>query len=202
LLAGILANGSVEKTPIASLVYLSFTIFASPFRVSSSGYPPKGVFYFSSLGYCCGMNKRLEKTILKKWHLKVFLCHSHADATVVHDLYTRLKNSGVDAWLDREKLLAGQNWEHEIRKAILKSDVVIACLSHGFNKQEGFRHEEVKIALEKADLIPEYETFIIPVRLEVCDMPESLRHLHRVDLFERGGYKKLICALQRYVEAR
>jgi hypothetical protein len=147
------------------------------------------------------MNKRLEKTILKKWHLKVFLCHFHADATVVHALYTRLKNSGVDAWLDREKLLAGQNWEHEIRKAILKSDVVITCLSRGFNKQEGFRHEELKIALEKANLIPDYETFIIPVRLDVCDMPESLHHLHRVDLFERGGYKKLIHALWEHAEA-
>ena len=97
------------------------------------------------------MNNRLERLILKKWHLKVFLCHSHADAAAVHALYTRLKNSGVDAWLDKEKLLAGQNWEHEIRKAILKSDVVIACLSRGFNKQQGFRHEELKIALEKAE---------------------------------------------------
>ncbi|MBI5354810.1 MAG: toll/interleukin-1 receptor domain-containing protein [Chloroflexi bacterium] len=139
---------------------------------------------------------------MKKWRLKVFLCHSHADRVAVHALYSRLKNDGVDAWLDREKLLAGQNWGHEIRKAILKSDVVIACLSQGFNKQKGFRHEEVKIALEKANLIPADETFIIPVRLEICDMPESLRHLHRVDLFERGGYKRLIRALKRYAEVK
>jgi hypothetical protein len=26
-------------------------------------------------------------------------------------------------------------------------------------------------------------------------MPESLRHLHRVDLFHAGGYKKLLRAL-------
>ena len=147
------------------------------------------------------MNKLLEKPILKKWHPKVFLCHSHVDSDAVHALYARLKNGGVDAWLDREKLLAGQNWEHEIRKAILKSDVVIACLSRGFNKQEGFRHEELKIALEKASLFPEDETLIIPVRLEICDMPKSLRHLHRVDLFQTGGYKNLIRALRKCVES-
>ena len=106
----------------------------------------------------------------------------------------------MHGWI-RKNCWPGQNWEHEIRKAILKSDVVIACLSKGFNKQKGFRHEELKIALEKANLIPEDETFIIPVRLEICDMPESLRHLHRVDLFERGGYKRLIRALQRHAEA-
>jgi hypothetical protein len=61
----------------------------------------------------------------------------------------------------------------------------------------GFRHEEINIALEKASLFPEGEICIIPVRLEKCDLPESLRHLHRVDLFEEGGYKKLVQALYK-----
>ena len=30
-------------------------------------------------------------------------------------------------------------------------------------------------------------------------MPESLCHLHRVDLFKAGGYKKLIHALREQV---
>lgn len=63
--------------------------------------------------------------------LKVFLCHAHADRDRVHALdgraggvlppyrdHTRLTNDGVDAWLDKEKLLPGQNWELEIRKAV------------------------------------------------------------------------------------
>jgi len=128
---------------------------------------------------------------------KVFLCHSHADRDVVHTLYARLKKDGVDAWLDVENLQPGQNWQHEIRKAILESDMVIICLSRNFNKQQGYRHKELKIALEKARLIPEDVVFVIPVRLEKCDMPESLNHLHRVDLFKTGGYKKLISALSK-----
>jgi hypothetical protein len=170
--------------------------------VPLNGFPLKGVFNFLNVGYCNSMRKLSEKNNLEKWHLKAFLCHSHADRAAVHALYARLKKYGVDAWLDKEKLLAGEDWAFEIRKAILKSDVVIACLSKGFNKQKGFRHEELKIALEKVNLIPEDEIFIIPVRLEVCDMPESLRHLHRVDLFERGGYKRLIHALREHIEAK
>ena len=46
--------------------------------------------------------------------LKVFLCHAHADRDPVRGLYTRLTQDGVDAWLDKEKLLPGQNWELEI----------------------------------------------------------------------------------------
>ena len=50
--------------------------------------------------------------------LKVFLCHAHADRDRVHALYTRLTKDGVDAWLDKAKLLPGQDWELEIRKAV------------------------------------------------------------------------------------
>jgi hypothetical protein len=123
---------------------------------------------------------------------------------------TRLPQDVVDlyAWLNKAKpcdersrtILPGQDWELEIRKVILKSDVVIACLSRGFNKQKGFRHEELKIAFQRVDLIPGDEIFIIPLRLEECDMPESLRHLHCVDLFETDGYKKLVRALRKYVD--
>ena len=53
-----------------------------------------------------------------KHPLKVFLCHAHCDKDTVTALYTRLTKDGVDAWLDKEKLLPGQGWELEIRKAV------------------------------------------------------------------------------------
>ena len=61
--------------------------------------------------------------------LKVFLCHAHADRDPVRGLYSRLTKDGVDAWLDKAKLLPGQgfdrlnlsDWELEIRKAVRES---------------------------------------------------------------------------------
>ena len=131
----------------------------------------------------------------------VFLIHAHSDKEIVHKLYIRLIKDGMHVWLDAENLQPGQDWQHEIRKAILKSDVVIVCLSRGFDQQQGYRHEELKIALEKAKLFISDEIFIIPVRLEKCDMPEALRHLQRVDLFEKSGYKKLLRALREHAVA-
>jgi len=63
--------------------------------------------------------------------LKVFLCHASADKPAVRELYLRLTKDGVDAWLDKEKLLPGQgfdtlnipDWELEIRKAVRETDV-------------------------------------------------------------------------------
>lgn len=125
----------------------------------------------------------------------VFLIHAHSDRAAVHKLHQRLRRDSINAWLDVANLQPGQDWQSEIRAAILTSDAVIVCLSRAFNKQRGYRHEELKLALEKASLLVD-EVFIIPARLEDCEMPESLRHLHRVDLFVKGGYGKLVRALQ------
>jgi formylglycine-generating enzyme required for sulfatase activity len=127
--------------------------------------------------------------------LKVFLCHAHADRDAVRALYTRLTNDGVDAWLDKEKLLGGADWEYEIRNAVRESDVVVVCHSKQFN-QRGFRQKEVKIALEEADLLPKGEIFIIPARLEECDVLDDLKRWHWVDLFEDDGYERLMRALR------
>ncbi|MFN8414641.1 MAG: SUMF1/EgtB/PvdO family nonheme iron enzyme [Anaerolineales bacterium] len=127
--------------------------------------------------------------------LKVFLCHAHADRDAVRKLYIRLTNDGVDAWLDKEKLLPGQDWELEIKKAVREADVVVVCLSKQFN-QAGFRQKEVRLALDTAMEKPEGEIFIIPARLEECDNLESLRRWHWVDLFEKDGHARLMRALR------
>ena len=127
--------------------------------------------------------------------LRIFLLYARSDEEAVRRLYRRLTKDGADVWLDREKLLPGQDWQYEIRKAIHSSDIVIVCLSKQFNKQGGYRHEELKIAVERANFLPDSELFIIPARLEFCDMPELLQRWQRVDLFETGGYKQLMHGL-------
>ena len=105
-------------------------------------------------------------------------------------LYTRLTQDGVDAWFDKENLLPGQDWEFEIRKAVRETDLVVVCLSKNFN-QAGFRQKEVRLALEVAMEKPDGEIFIVPSKLEECEVIDSLRKWHWVDLFEDSGYEKL-----------
>ena len=53
-----------------------------------------------------------------KRSLKVFLCHASGDKPAVRELYKYLIMEGVDAWLDEEKFLPGQDWNEEILKAL------------------------------------------------------------------------------------
>lgn len=128
--------------------------------------------------------------------LRVFLCHASGDKPDVQKLYSRLINDGVDAWLDKEKLLPGQNWQIEIPKAVRNSDVVIVCLSEKSLTKEGFVQKEIKIALDTSDEKPEETIFIIPARLEDCEIPERISAFHCVDLYSDGGYERLLKALQ------
>jgi hypothetical protein len=130
--------------------------------------------------------------------LRIFLLYARSDEEAVHRLHNRLVKAGANVWLDRKSLLPGQDWQSQIRQAILGSDIVIVCLSIQFNKQGGYRHEELKIALEKANFLQEDAIFIIPVCLEKCEMPEPLGRWQRVDLFEPNGYKKLLSALKTH----
>jgi hypothetical protein len=127
--------------------------------------------------------------------LNVFLSHAHADVDAVRVLYNRLIADGVDVWLDRERLLPGQDWDLEIQKALSLADVVIICLSKQFARA-GYRQKEVRIAINKADLQPEGDIFIIPARLGECEIPENLRKWHCVDLFELEGYERLMRTLR------
>jgi SOS-response transcriptional repressor LexA len=127
----------------------------------------------------------------KNRKLKVFLCHSKDDKLQVGELYRRLISDGFDAWLDSEKLMAGQDWDLEIRKAIRNTDAVVVFLSKGSTTKEGYIQKEIRLALDIAEEKPEGTIFLIPARLEVCNVPSRISRFHWVDLFEENGYLKL-----------
>jgi len=130
----------------------------------------------------------------------VFLCHASEDKPAVRELYTRLQGDHFQPWLDEEDLLPGQNWQQEIPRAVRRSHVVLVCLSTRSVNKAGYLQREIKFALDVLEEQPEGMIFIVPVRIEECDVPPSLSHLHYADLFSARGYDKLKRALQLRAE--
>jgi outer membrane protein assembly factor BamD (BamD/ComL family) len=137
----------------------------------------------------------------EKRPLKVFLCHASGDKPPVRDLYKRLSAEGVDAWLDKEKLLPGQDWRLEIPKAVKEADVVVVCLSDKSVTKEGYVQKEIKFALDIAEEKPEGTIFLIPARLEDCAVPERLSRWQWVDLYEENGFIQLLRSLKLRADA-
>lgn len=127
--------------------------------------------------------------------LRVFLCHSSGDKPAVRSLYQRLKEAGFRPWLDEEDILAGQDWRYEIPRAVKSSDVVIVCLTRAATAKRGYIQKEIVLALDTADQQPEGSIFVIPLRLEECDVPDRLSRWHWVDLYKDDGYHRLLRSL-------
>lgn len=127
--------------------------------------------------------------------LSIFLCHSSGDKPAVRELYDRLSKGGFAPWFDAVKLLPSQDWRTEIGKAVRKSDVVLVCLSNHSLVKEGFVQKEIKMVLDLADEKPPETIFIIPVKLEPCEMPERLSQWQWVNYSEPEGYERLVQAL-------
>jgi hypothetical protein len=116
--------------------------------------------------------------------LRVFLCYASQDKPVVRELYQRLNSEGwIDPWLDEEKLLPGQDWDMEIEKAVENADAVIVCLSNNSVNKEGYIQKELRFVLDIALEKPEGEIFIVPIRLDDCEIPRKIRSWHYVDYF-------------------
>lgn len=128
--------------------------------------------------------------------LRVFLCHSSHDKPCVRGLYRKLLDDGFDPWLDEEKLLPGQNWQMEISRAVRTSDVIIVCLSPKAINKSGYVQKEIKYALDIADEQPEDKIFLIPLKLEECDVPERLHRWQWAELFKENGYERLMRAIR------
>jgi hypothetical protein len=128
--------------------------------------------------------------------LEVFLCHSSEDKVRVRQLYRRLTHDGINCWLDEECLLPGQDWEREIRKALRRATHVLVCISESSVGKSGYVQKELRAALDIADEQPDDSIFLIPVRLELCEIPERLRRLQWVDLFGEYGYERLVRSLR------
>lgn len=130
---------------------------------------------------------------------KVFLNHAKEDAKVTRRLYEELTVRGVDVWFDEESLLPGQTWKREVTKAIRACDYFILIFSSKSVNKTGYVNVEIREALEQIKRRPPGEVYVIPVRLDECEVNFlELEELQWVDLFaETGGYEILDRGIQK-----
>jgi hypothetical protein len=130
---------------------------------------------------------------------RVFIAYAAEDASVVDRLCDRLEAEGFDAWLDRRKLLPGQNWPLTILRAINSADFFIACLTRRSVAKRGTFQTELRHALECAARLPVDDLFFLPVRLDECRVPERIAgELQFVDLFPdfEAGVRRIVASIE------
>lgn len=136
---------------------------------------------------------------------QVFIAYVVEDAPVVERLFQDLGDAGFNPWMDRKKLLPGQNWPRAIEHAIETSDFFLACFSSNSAGKRGGFQAEIHYALDCARRIPLDDIFIIPVRLDVCSVPSRIRNeIQYIDLFPdwTRGVRRILSVMQYQLDGR
>src|SRR6266571_7382599 len=127
--------------------------------------------------------------------LKMFLSYAREDSSEVEKLYYHLRRAGFQPWLDIKDILAGEKWERSIWRAVRAADFFLACLTNRSVNKRGFLQKELKQALNIWQEKLQDDIYLIPCRLEECEVPEDLREFHWVDLFKPDGWERLLKAI-------
>jgi hypothetical protein len=136
---------------------------------------------------------------------RIFISYAREDSKEARSLYQRLKDAGYDPWMDKIDLFAGLEWQSQIERAIRNADFFVLCLSNNSVKKRGFVQREIRAALDLWQEKLEDDIYLIPVMLESLDhreVPDEIRKIHWVELYEEEGWAQLIRALEYGVEQR
>jgi hypothetical protein len=136
---------------------------------------------------------------------QVFVAYVMENLGQARLLCEALRAADCSPWLDKEKLLPGQNWPRSIERAIEISHVFVACFSRRAISKHGQFQSELRYALQCARRLPLDAVFMIPVRFEPCSIPRRISdHVQYVDLFPDWdqGVRRLIRAIRRATRSR
>lgn len=122
---------------------------------------------------------------------QVFLSYAREDEIPVRKLYRKLQEEGLRPWMDVEDIPPGNDWQTEIEEALDKSAVFLAILTPRSAEKPGMLQKEITLAKERRAQKGS-SLRVIPLRLEPCMVPNVLRDLQWVDLFDPDGWTGLM----------
>lgn len=132
----------------------------------------------------------------------VFLSYAREDAKRVRSIARHLKTNGFEPWLDVERILPGEKWETKIFDALADADFIVLCLSNRSMSKRGFLQREIRTAVTALEEMLDHDIYLIPVRLDECDIPAKLSDIQWVDLFQPNGLNMLMSALSEGARRR
>jgi TIR domain len=126
---------------------------------------------------------------------EVFFSYAREDEARVAEIYRLVKSKGFRPWMDTRDIAGGEDWDLAIKRAIRRANFFLVFVSHFSLVKTGVLKAEMEsgISIRQANL--EHERFLIPVRLEECDLPDSLKPYQWINYFADDGPVRLLRAL-------
>ncbi len=135
--------------------------------------------------------------------VRIFLSYAREDFEKVEQLYRDLQALRFfKPWMDCHDILGGEDRELTIQKAIRSADFFVVCLSSDSVNKRGWVQRELKKAFDIWKEKLDSDIYLIPVRLDECQVPDNLAGFQWVDLFKADGQERLLQAIRVGLERR
>jgi len=126
---------------------------------------------------------------------KVFISYAKEDNQTAEKLFDFLALNRYDPWLDKKRLLPGQDWNTEIRLALKKADFIVVLLSKISVAKRGFVQREFKFALEYCEEKLDSDIYIIPCKIDDCEVPDKLSKFQWAELSKPDSFELILNSL-------
>lgn len=125
----------------------------------------------------------------------IFLSYARPDAEAVDRIAGDLRSQGVEPWLDRQDIVAGDEWLPQIETAISRAEFMLVFISQA-SLQSRWVKREYEAAFESQ--AKARGTRLIPVLLEQVQLPPFLSKIQHVDFSQSyfEGMQQLLRALE------
>lgn len=112
----------------------------------------------------------------------IFLSYAKEDGKRAAAIFAALNRADRPVFYDKDALMPGMDWRYEIEEKVHASRLIIILLSKSSVSKEGFVQREIRLALDRAENMPDGRVFIIPVRLDDVTVPRKLAKYQWLDL--------------------
>ena len=114
---------------------------------------------------------------------KIFISHSSIDKEFVREIAWELKRLGMDVWYDEWAISIGDSIIDKIFEGLEESDTLIVVLSKNSVNSNWVKEE---LATTNMRRISQRKVRILPILIEDCEIPISLRHIKYADFRKRN----------------
>ncbi len=129
---------------------------------------------------------------------EIFLSHSSKDAKIAEQIAKGLKALGYPVWYADWAIAPGQSIVEKINEALARNDTLIVLLSENSVKSK-WVERELNTALMSQ--LSGQDVAVIPILIEDCEIPETLRAVRYIDM-RADGFQKGFIQLLEFFQAR